>query len=151
DSVYGKGAPRCDAGIFDLGVPVLGICYGMQLMSHMLGGDVRRAGRREYGHAVLQAIDSGRLLRGMRPDARVWMSHGDSIVKAPPGFAVVGASGTNPVAAMEARERSLYGLLFHPEVVHTEDGTAVLANFLDVCGCRRDWNAASFVEESVER
>ncbi len=151
DSVYGKGAPRCDRAIFDIGVPVLGICYGMQLMSHLLGGDVRRAGRREYGHAVFEANDSGRLLRGMRAGARVWMSHGDSIVKAPPGFAVVGSSGTNPVAAMESRERSLFGLLFHPEVVHTEDGTAVLANFLDVCGCRRDWNAASFVGESVAK
>ncbi len=151
DSVYAKDSPRCDKRIFELGVPVLGICYGMQLMSHVLGGDVRRAGRREYGHAVFEPGENGVLLRGMRKAARVWMSHGDSILKAPPGFAVVGSSGTNPVAAMESKERGLFGILFHPEVVHTEDGTTVLANFLDACGARRDWNAASFVEESVAK
>jgi len=149
DSVYAKRAPRCDKRIFDLGVPVLGICYGMQLMSYLLGGDVRRAGRREYGHALFEAKADGLLLRGMRSPARVWMSHGDSIVRAPDGFSDVGSSESNPVAAIEARERRLFGLLFHPEVVHTDDGTRVLANFLDVCGCRRDWNAASFIDESV--
>ena len=87
----------------------------------------------------------------MRPHARVWMSHGDSIVKAPPGFTVVGSSGTNPVAAMESRERRLFGILFHPEVAHTEDGMKVLGSFLDLCGCKRDWNAASFVGDSVAR
>ncbi len=150
DSVYGKGAPRCSKGVFDLGVPVLGICYGMQLMSHLLGGDVRRAGKREYGHAVFEKGD-GILLRRLRPGARVWMSHGDSILKPPPGFEIVGSSPTNPVAAIESRQRKLFGILFHPEVVHTEDGAHVLADFLDVCGCRRDWNAASFVDESVAR
>jgi GMP synthase (glutamine-hydrolysing) len=151
DSVYGKGAPRCDDAIFELGVPVLGICYGMQLMSHRLGGDVRRAGRREYGHAQFEVRDGDALLRGLRSPLRVWMSHGDSIVKPPPGFAVIGASQSNPVAAMAATDRRLYGLLFHPEVDHTEQGTVVLANFLEVCGCRRDWNAASFVDEAVAR
>jgi GMP synthase (glutamine-hydrolysing) len=151
DSVYGRGAPRCDDAIFELGVPVLGICYGMQLMSHRLGGDVRRAGRREYGHAQFEVRDGAALLRGLRSPLRVWMSHGDSIVKPPPGFAVIGASPSNPVAAMAASDRRLYGLLFHPEVDHTEQGTAVLANFLEICGCRRDWNAASFVEEAVAR
>ncbi len=151
DSVYGKGAPRCSKGVFEMGVPVLGICYGMQLMSHLLGGDVRRAGRREYGHAVFEAKGAGLLLGGLRPGARVWMSHGDSILEPPPGFAVVGSSRTNPIAAIESRERKLFGILFHPEVVHTEDGARVLADFLDVCGCRRDWNAASFVDESVAR
>jgi len=151
DSVYGKGAPRCDKAIFELGVPVLGICYGMQLMAHMLGGDVRRAGRREYGHAVFEAKGDGLLLGGIRPRARVWMSHGDSILRAPDGFRVVGSSDSNPVAAMESRERGLFGILFHPEVVHTEDGATVLAAFLDTCGCRRDWNATSFIEESVAR
>jgi GMP synthase (glutamine-hydrolysing) len=149
DSVYAKRAPRCDKRIFDLGVPVLGICYGMQLMSYLLGGDVRRAGRREYGHALFETKADGLLLRGMRSPARVWMSHGDSIVRAPDGFSDVGSSESNPVAAIEARERRLFGLLFHPEVVHTDDGTRVLANFLDLCGCRRDWNAASFIDESV--
>ena len=146
DSVYSKGAPRCGKGVFELGIPVLGICYGMQLMSYLLGGRVKRAGRREYGHALFTARDGAHMLQGMRSPARVWMSHGDSILKPPKGFDVVGSSTSNPVAAMEAPERQLFGLLFHPEVNHTEDGTKVLANFLDVCGCRRDWNPASFVD-----
>jgi GMP synthase (glutamine-hydrolysing) len=149
DSVYARGSPRCDARIYDIGVPVLGICYGMQLMAHDLGGDVRRAGRREYGQATFEARDRSPLLEGLPRPARVWMSHGDSILGAPPGFAVTGTSGTNPVAAMEHPGRRLYGILFHPEVVHTEGGARVLANFLDLCGCRRDWNVASFVDEAV--
>jgi GMP synthase (glutamine-hydrolysing) len=148
DSVYGRGAPRCNKGVFGLGVPVLGVCYGMQLMSYLLGGEVRRAGRREYGHAIFES-KGGLLLGKMRPGARVWMSHGDSILKPPPGFTVVGSSGSNPVAAIESRERRLFGILFHPEVAHTEDGMEVLADFLQVCGCRRDWNAVSFIDESV--
>jgi GMP synthase (glutamine-hydrolysing) len=150
DSVHDKGAPRCDRGVFELGVPVLGVCYGMQLMSHLLGGEVRRADRREYGPAQFEA-KGGLLLRGLSPSTRVWMSHGDSIVRPPDGFSVVGSSGSNAVAAIEARDRRLFGILFHPEVVHTPEGTTVLGNFLDACGCRRDWNAASFIEESVGR
>jgi GMP synthase (glutamine-hydrolysing) len=149
DSVYAKGAPHSDPAIYELGVPVLGICYGMQLMAHTLGGDVRRAGRREYGQATFDAKGESPLLAGMTPGARVWMSHGDSILGAPEGFAVTGTSGTNPVAAMEHVGRKLFAILFHPEVVHTEGGTRVLANFLDICGCKRDWNVASFVDEAV--
>jgi len=151
DSVYAKGAPRCDPRIFDLQVPVLGICYGMQLMSHVLGGEVKPAGRREYGHASFDSHDGSPLLRGFEVPARVWMSHGDSILQPPAGFRVTGSSSTNPVAAIENRERSLFGILFHPEFNHTEHGLTVLANFLDICGCKRDWNAASFVEEAVEK
>src|SRR5437773_1840792 len=151
DSVYAKGAPRCDPRIFDLHVPVLGICYGMQLMSHVLGGEVKPAGRREYGHASFDGHDGSPLLRGFDVPARVWMSHGDSILQPPAGFKVTGSSSTNPVAAIENRERALFGILFHPEVNHTEHGLTVLANFLDICGCKRDWNAASFVEEAVEK
>jgi len=150
DSVHDKGAPRCDRGVFELGVPVLGVCYGMQLMSHLLEGEVRRADRREYGPAQFERR-GGLLLKGLSPSTRVWMSHGDSILRPPDGFTVVGSSGTNPVAAIEAPDRRLFGLLFHPEVVHTEEGTTVLGNFLDVCGCRRDWNASSFIEEAVGR
>jgi GMP synthase (glutamine-hydrolysing) len=150
DSVFDKGAPRCDRRLFELGVPVLGVCYGMQLMSHVLGGEVRRSGSREYGQAVFEA-GKGALVAGMSPKSRVWMSHGDSILKPPPGFAVVGSSGTNGIAAIEAHDRRLFGLLFHPEVRHSEEGTRVLANFLDVCGCARDWSAASFGLEAVAR
>jgi len=151
DSVHERRAPRCDPGVFALDVPVLGICYGMQLMSHMLGGDVRKQNRGEYGNALFEKRGDPRLLRGVSSPTRVWMSHGDSIVRAPEGFAVVGASGTNSIAAIEDAERRLYGLLFHPEVKHTDEGAAVLANFLDACGCRRDWSAASFVDEAIER
>ncbi len=151
DSVHDKNAPRCDEAIFELGVPVLGICYGMQLMSHMLGGEVRRANRSEYGHALFEKKGDPRLLRGVSSPTRVWMSHGDSILRPPSGFGVVGASGTNAVAAIEDSDRRLFGLLFHPEVKHTDEGTTVLANFLDACGCRRDWNAASFVDEATRR
>jgi GMP synthase (glutamine-hydrolysing) len=151
DSVHDKRAPRCDKAVFEMGVPVLGICYGMQLMSHLLGGEVRKANRSEYGHALFEKRGDPRLLRGISSPTRVWMSHGDSILRPPKGFAVVGASGTNPVAAIEDSERRLYGLLFHPEVRHTDEGNAVLANFLDACGCRRDWSAASFVDEAIEK
>jgi GMP synthase (glutamine-hydrolysing) len=150
-SVFEKGAPRVDKRVFDLGVPVLGICYGMQLMSHVLGGEVKRAGRREYGNATFEARDHSPLLRGFDSPARVWMSHGDSILRPPAGFSVTGASATNPVAAIENRDRRIFGILFHPEVKHSQGGTTVLANFLDICGCRRDWNAASFVEAAVEK
>src|SRR5215470_2742914 len=150
DSVHERKAPRCDPRLFELGVPVLGICYGMQLMSHVLGGEVKRAGRREYGHAVFEARDHSPLLHGFESPARVWMSHGDSIEKPPAGFEVTGQSHTNPVAAIADPGRRLFGILFHPEVKHSQGGMTVLANFLDICGCRRDWNAASFVESSVE-
>jgi GMP synthase (glutamine-hydrolysing) len=150
DSVFDRGAPRCDPRLFELGVPVVGICYGMQLMSQVLGGEVRRSGGREYGQAEFEA-GKGVLVAGMKTKSRVWMSHGDSILKPPPGFEIVGSSATNAIAAMESRERRLFGLLFHPEVRHSEEGMRVLANFLEVCGSRRDWNAASFVQEAVTR
>jgi GMP synthase (glutamine-hydrolysing) len=151
DSVHQRGAPRCDPGLFSLGVPVVGICYGMQLMSHVLKGEVKRSGHREYGQAVFSPLPGGTLFRGLPPRSRVWMSHGDDVRKAPPGFRVVGQTETNSIAAIEDHDRRLYGMLFHPEVVHSEEGTKVLANFLDACGCERDWNARSFVEEATER
>jgi GMP synthase (glutamine-hydrolysing) len=149
-SVHDKGSPRCDKGIFELGVPVLGVCYGMQLMSLLLGGEVKRAERREYGPAEFDR-KNGVLLDGLKPRSRVWMSHGDSILRPPEGFEIVGSSGSNPVAAIEARARKLFGLLFHPEVVHTEEGARVLANFLHACGCKRNWTPATFIEDAVAR
>ena len=150
DSVFDKGSPRCHPGIFELGVPVVGICYGMQLMSHLLGGEVRRSGQREYGQADFEP-QGGRLFEGLPAKTRVWMSHGDDVRRAPAGFRTVGRTGTNAIVAIEDRNRRLFGIFFHPEVVHSEEGKRVLAHFLDVCGCRRDWNAASFVDIAVER
>jgi GMP synthase (glutamine-hydrolysing) len=149
DSVYAKTAPRFDRRLFEAGVPVLGICYGMQLMGHELGGNVKPSYGREFGHALLQVHNGSRMLAGVSSPAPVWMSHGDAIAKPPKGFVVTAATANTKVAAMEDVKRSLYAIQFHPEVKHTRDGMIVLANFLDVCGVRRDWNAASFVEEAV--
>jgi GMP synthase (glutamine-hydrolysing) len=145
-------APRCDAGIVQAGVPVLGICYGMQLLASMLGGEVRRSGHREFGHAQLhvQAAVSPRLFRDLPSELRVWASHGDDVSAVPPGFQASATSTTAPIVAMEAPERGIYGLLFHPEVVHTEHGSDILRRFaFDVCGCTGDWTTASFIEEST--
>ena len=150
DSVHDKGSPRPDKGIFELGIPVLGVCYGMQVMSHLLGGDVQRSGKREYGQATFETNGRSRLLSALPAKARVWMSHGDSVRRPPGGFTVVGSSESNAVAAVESADRKLYGIMFHPEVNHSEGGTAVLARFLDLCGCRRDWSSASFTQEAVE-
>jgi len=150
DSVHDKGSPRPDKGIFELGVPVLGVCYGMQVMSHLLGGDVQRSGKREYGQATFETNGRSRLLSALPAKARVWMSHGDSVRRPPGGFTVVGSSESNPVAAVESADRKLYGIMFHPEVNHSEGGTAVLARFLDLCGCKRDWSSASFTQAAIE-
>ena len=151
DSVYADGAPHVDVPLFHLGIPVLGICYGMQLMMAKLGGDVRPAAGREYGPAVLHVeTDGGPLFRGLDPEQPVWASHGDHVESPAPGFRRLASTSNAPVAAVEDRERRLYGVQFHPEVVHTKNGTAVLRNFLfDVCGCRGDWTIASFVDEAV--
>jgi GMP synthase (glutamine-hydrolysing) len=151
-SVSEPGAPRTDPDIFSLGVPTLGICYGMQLMTHALGGRVDPAPHREYGHATVALSPEARLFKGLPPSLRVWASHGDMVAAAPAGFRTVGTSANAPVAAMEDPDRRLYGLLFHPEVAHTEQGVDILRNFaFDVCGCRGDWTMASFVDESVAR
>jgi len=151
-SVSEPGAPQTDPALFALGVPTLGICYGMQLMTHALGGTVVPAPHREYGHATVELDSEARLFAGVPGSVRVWASHGDFVTGAPEGFRAVGTSANAPVVAMEAPERQLYGLLFHPEVAHTEHGTEILRNFAyGVCGCRGDWTMASFVDESVDR
>ena len=159
-SVSDEGAPICDAGLFDLGIPVLGICYGMQLMTRTLGGEVRRSGNREFGHAHVHVARNGgsgvqrepRLFKQVPSEFRVWASHGDDVGAVPPGFAVAATSTTAPIVAMEAPERQLYALLFHPEVVHTEHGVEILRNFAyGECGCTGDWTISSFIEESTER
>ena len=153
-SVSDEDAPKCERAVLDLGLPTLGICYGMQLMTDMLGGRVAPSPHREFGFAAVTVSAGGapRLFRTLPPDLRVWASHGDLVAAAPPGFAVVATSANAPVAAMEAPERGYYALLFHPEVAHTERGTEILHNFaFDVCGCRGDWTIASFIDESIGR
>jgi GMP synthase (glutamine-hydrolysing) len=151
-SVSDAGAPKCDAAVFDIGIPVLGICYGMQLMADTLGGTVAPARQREFGHALVTVNGSAPLFTGVAPEIRVWASHGDFVAAAPKGFSVVATSANAPVAAMMDDTRALHALLFHPEVVHTEFGLEILRNFAyGVCGCTGDWTMASFVEEATAR
>jgi GMP synthase (glutamine-hydrolysing) len=154
-SVSEAGAPRCAPELFELGTPVLGICYGMQLMTDVLGGEVRRSGQREFGHAHVSVTGNGappKLFTQVPSELRVWASHGDDVNAVPPGFHVAATSATAPIAAMEAPERQLYALLFHPEVAHTDYGLAILRNFAyGVCGCTGDWTIASFIEEATAR
>ena len=147
-SVYEAGAPLCDPELFRMGIPLLGICYGMQLMGKELGGRVEPAASREYGSRELQSVKPSCLLNGMR---RVWMSHGDRILEAPPGFDITARTETT-IAAMENPAAKVFGVQFHPEVTHTENGDALLRRFVfDVCRCRGDWTIGSFIESTVER
>jgi GMP synthase (glutamine-hydrolysing) len=150
-SVYTQNAPRVDPALFELGVPVLGICYGMQLMALELGGRVDRTGVSEFGRTELRA-EQGKLFEGLPEEQAVWMSHRDSVVAAPQGARVVAGSPSTPIAAFEDPDRGLYGVQFHPEVVHTPHGTEVLKNFLyGVAGAPPAWTAAAVIEEQVER
>ncbi len=151
-SVRDPEAPRCPAGVLDLGVPVLGICYGMQLMTTMLGGRVEPAPEREFGHATVRGEPDSPLFDGLPDEIGVWASHGDRIGRVPDGFRVAATSANAPVAAMEDPARRFYALLFHPEVAHTERGVDILRNFAaTVCGCRGDWTMASFLDEAAAR
>jgi len=151
-SVSDPGAPKCEPAVFDIGTPVLGICYGMQLMADTLGGTVAPAAQREFGHATVTLQQDFALFAGVPQDVRVWASHGDFVAAAPAGFSVVATSANAPVAAMADTSRSLYALLFHPEVVHTEHGLEILRNFAyGVCGCTGDWTMASFVDEAMAK
>jgi GMP synthase (glutamine-hydrolysing) len=154
-SVSETGAPKCDPALFEIGTPVLGICYGMQLMADTLGGRVAPAPQREFGHATVSVTGNGQsaaLFANVPPEIRVWASHGDFVAAAPSGFSVVATSANAPIAAMADPSRSLYALLFHPEVVHTDRGLEILRNYLyTVCGCTGDWTMASFVEEATAR
>lgn len=149
-SVSVENAPRCDPALFDLDIPMLGICYGMQLMAQTLGGSVRPGDRREYGKATIQRLEAGGLLDGLSERADVWMSHGDQVLALPPDFIAIAHTPTCPVAAMANLEKKQYGLQFHPEVVHTPQGKQILRNFLfDACGCRGDWTMSHFISEST--
>ncbi len=154
-SVYEDGAPLPPKTLFDSGIPILGICYGMQAMGYLLGGHVVPAERREYGKAEVELLQgSSRLLRGVEPDANgrvtVWMSHGDTVLRPPKGFSALGTTPNCPVAAMADERRKLYAVQFHPEVVHTPQGQKVFDNFLDICGVSRTWSMAGFIDTTVE-
>jgi GMP synthase (glutamine-hydrolysing) len=145
-SVYGQGAPTIDPAVFRQGTPVLGICYGMQLMAHLLGGEVKRAEKREFGRARIDVTATDGLFRGLGPHLDVWRSHGDSVFN--PG--TTATSPSTPFAAVRHPKLALHGVQFHPEVTHTAQGTQILSNFLfDVCGLRGDWTMGSFVDEAV--
>ncbi|MDR2168813.1 MAG: glutamine-hydrolyzing GMP synthase [Planctomycetaceae bacterium] len=154
-SVYCAGGRGCDAGIFELGVPVLGICYGMQVMSHIFGGEVMAASNREYGRAKIELTAAGKssaFFANMPPVQNVWMSHGDHVTKIPSEFELLAESSGSPVCAMEHRFKPFYGLQFHPEVIHTEFGMDMFRNFIHgVCGCSNNWTMHNFAESAVER
>ena len=150
-SVYAKNAPKCDPAVFDLGIPILGICYGLQLMIQTLGGEIARGKAREYGKAILEIREPGELFAGISPKTQVWMSHGDKVARMPEGgFEVLGSSGNTEFCAVHMRERNFYGIQFHPEVVHTPEGKSIIANFCRrVCECSGDWTMESFIEQQV--
>jgi GMP synthase (glutamine-hydrolysing) len=151
-SVYGEGAPPLERELLALGVPVLGICYGMQLLARELGGCVEGAEVGEFGRSQLTVTETGGLLNGTPREQTCWMSHRDTVFAPPPGFRALASSTASPVAAFESLERGIYGIQFHPEVVHTPYGQQVLQNFLEgVCGCELDWSARSVMEEQIER
>ncbi|GAA3128741.1 glutamine-hydrolyzing GMP synthase [Nonomuraea salmonea] len=137
-------------GLFDTGVPTFGICYGFQAMAQALGGEVARTGVAEYGGTPLEVLDEGVIFAGLPTSQTVWMSHGDSVAAAPEGFAVTASTSETPVAAFESVERGLYGVQFHPEVLHSEHGQAVLKHFLEAAGCRPSWTMLNIVEDSIE-
>ena len=151
-SVYGENSPKCAEGIFELGIPVLGICYGMQLMTYTLGGNVARADKREYGTTDVSIDNSSPLFEGFENTNGFLMSHTDFVEKVPDGFKNIGHTTSCPNAAMENREKNLYGIQFHPEVNSSINGTQVIKNFLfNVCKCSGDWIISSFVEESITK
>jgi GMP synthase (glutamine-hydrolysing) len=151
-SVYAPGAPRLELGLLELGVPVMGICYGMQLLMHELGGRVEQAEVGEFGRSELHVGTPGVLLRETPREQTCWMSHRDTVFEPPAGFTALASSSASPVAAVENSELGIYGIQFHPEVVHTPYGQEILTRFLtDVCGCERTWTAASIVEDQVRR
>jgi GMP synthase (glutamine-hydrolysing) len=151
-SVYAEGAPRLERGLLELGVPVMGICYGMQLLVHELGGKVEEAEVGEFGRSDLTVTEPGTLLKGMPREQTCWMSHRDTVIEPPPGFTALASSSVSPVAAVEDAARGIYGIQFHPEVVHTPYGQEILTRFLtEVCGCERTWSAKGIVEDQIAR
>ena len=151
NSVYGEDSPLCDKAIFELGIPVFGICYGSQLMAHVLGGSVATAPVSEYGKTEVSVDNSSKLFEGVNSSTICWMSHTDYIERAPENFKIIGHTPVCPVAAMECEEKNLYAVQFHPEVMHTQEGTKMLSNFVkNICNCAGDWTMDSFVEKTIQ-
>ena len=149
-SVYDQDAPAADDRVFALDLPVLGICYGLQLMAHKLGGKVRAAEKREYGHAMVEVLNGSRLFHELPAEMSVWMSHGDEALELPPGFRLVARTQNAAVAAIEDPKRNLYAVQFHPEVHHTRQGTDILKNFIfGICQARPEWTHQHFIDETV--
>jgi len=149
-SIYEQG-PELDTNIFNLNIPILGICYGMQYMAHKLGGIVNRASKREYGHAVLNINNTKNLFNGIESSTKCWMSHGDSIEKLPDGFEITGSTDNTSIASFENNIQKLFGLQFHPEVAHTPMGFKMIQNFLfDICKCSQNWNMQTFIDDSID-
>ena len=150
-SVCDTDAPRIDPAVYDLGVPVLGICYGMQLTAYLLGGKVEKAQEREYGRVTVRMKEQAGLLDGLSAASSCWMSHTWQVVQCPPGFHPIAETDNCPIAAMANEEKRVYGVQFHPEVTHTEFGKQILKNFVyKVCGCKGDWHIGNFVFETIE-
>ncbi|CUS76404.1 GMP synthase (glutamine-hydrolysing) [Candidatus Kryptonium thompsonii] len=150
-SVYENGSPQVDVKLFQLGIPVLGICYGLQLIAYKLGGEVDRFAKREYGKAILKIEKDDDLFYDLNSEITVWMSHGDALVKAPPGFEVIAQTENSPICVIRNREKKIYGVQFHPEVVHTEKGFEILKNFVyRICQCQGGWNAEFFIENEIK-
>jgi GMP synthase (glutamine-hydrolysing) len=150
-SVYQKDAPKCDSSIFELGVPVLGICYGHQLIAHIFGGKVRPAGAKEFGATAAFIDKPVGLLEGLGEVERVWMSHSDSVVKLPKGWEILAHTENSPIAAFKHSTKPIFGIQWHPEVVHTENGMQIFKNFIfKICGCRPNWTMQSFVKNAVD-
>ena len=149
-SVYDNGAPRLNNDLFDLGIPVLGICYGLQLICLQLGGKVEQAKSREYGKAILKVSGQSSLLQNINPASVVWMSHGDYVTRIPDGFNIIGTSDNSPFSAIANEHKNIFGVQFHPEVAHTEEGIKILKNFIfDICSAKGEWTPKHFIDSSI--
>ncbi len=149
-SVFDKNAPVCDKRVFELNVPILGICYGLQLLAHLFGGKVEKSKRREYGKAIINIIDHQDLFKGLKKRLSVWMSHGDFVNKLPKGYKKLASSENIPLAAVKNPKQRIFGVQFHPEVAHTQNGIKIVQNFLyDICGCKGNWTPKSFIKSAV--
>ena len=150
-SIYEEDSPQIDSKIFDLNIPILGICYGLQVVSKQFNGKIEAAKHREYGKTILKIIEEDVLFSGVNKETQVWMSHGDYITQLPEGFKITGESSSSPICAISNNDKKIYALQFHPEVAHTIEGKNILHNFLfKVCGCNGDWTPKSFIQNSIE-